>query len=80
MSKAYISDLENGSAGKPNIQYIFAIATALDTTLDELLHDVVISAPPSKSKRNKTEPPPGGCLNSRQSSNYPMRMLTVLLQ
>ena len=30
ISKAYISDLENGSAGKPNIQYVFSIACALD--------------------------------------------------
>lgn len=37
ISKAYISDLENGSAGRPNIQYVYSIARALDTTLHELL-------------------------------------------
>ena len=26
VSKAYISDLENGVAGKPNIQYVFNIS------------------------------------------------------
>ncbi len=41
ISKAYISDLENGSAGKPNIQYIYSIACALDTTLDLLLNGTV---------------------------------------
>jgi transcriptional regulator with XRE-family HTH domain len=40
VSKAYISDLENASAGKPNIQYVFSVANALDTTLDRILdHD-----------------------------------------
>jgi len=41
ISKAYISDLENGSAGKPNIQYVYSIGRALDTTLDQLLHETV---------------------------------------
>ena len=39
LSKAYISDLENGSAGKPNIQYIYAVSVALGVTLNELLGD-----------------------------------------
>src|SRR5262249_4854544 len=38
VSKAYISDLENGVAGKPNVQYVYSIARALDVTLDELLN------------------------------------------
>jgi transcriptional regulator with XRE-family HTH domain len=37
VSKAYISDLENGVAGKPNIQYVYAITMALDVTIDDLL-------------------------------------------
>lgn len=41
ISKAYISDLENGSAGRPNIQYVYSIARALDTTLQELLEGTV---------------------------------------
>jgi len=58
VSKAYISDLENGVAGKPNIQYVFAIAVALEVTLDELLED----AKPSgkiKSHKDSEELPPG---------------------
>jgi len=39
-SKTYISDLENGTAGKPNIQYVYSIAGALGTTLDRLLDEV----------------------------------------
>ncbi|MGB7220083.1 MAG: helix-turn-helix domain-containing protein [Vicinamibacterales bacterium] len=35
--KAYISDLENGSGGKPNIQYLFQVATAFGTTIDALI-------------------------------------------
>lgn len=40
VSKAYISDLENGVTGKPNIQYVYSVARALDTTLDRLLGEV----------------------------------------
>jgi transcriptional regulator with XRE-family HTH domain len=57
VSKAYISDLENGVAGKPNIQYIFAIAKALGVTLDELLHDTERTAAPTK--KQKMDLPPG---------------------
>jgi transcriptional regulator with XRE-family HTH domain len=41
VSKAYISDLENGVAGKPNIQYLYSIAVALDATLDQLVNGAV---------------------------------------
>lgn len=60
VSKAYISDLENGVAGKPNIQYVFSIATALGVTLDELLNDTV-PRPADRSRRKNTvqELPPG---------------------
>ena len=36
--KAYLSDLENNKGGKPNIQYLFQIAEALNTTIDTLIH------------------------------------------
>src|SRR4051812_9433235 len=58
VSKAYLSDLENGVAGKPNIQYVYAIAVALDVTLDQLLDD---SAPKGEKARSskKSDLPPG---------------------
>jgi XRE family transcriptional regulator, master regulator for biofilm formation len=58
ISKAYISDLENGNAGKPNIQYVYAVANSLDVTLDELLGD---SKPKAhrREKRKDHELPPG---------------------
>lgn len=58
VSKAYISDLENGSAGKPNIQYVFSVANALQTTLDRLLGPSTpqIERP---TERGKVELPPG---------------------
>lgn len=58
VSKAYISDLENGSAGKPNIQYVFSVANALETTLDRLLDQAV----PGRIKAESTPAvsvPPG---------------------
>jgi len=58
LSKSYISDLENGTAGKPNIQYIFLIARALDVTLDELLHNTT-GTPLVRPKRPPLERPPG---------------------
>src|SRR5882724_7405948 len=59
VSKAYISDLENGVAGKPNIQYVFNIANALDLTLDELLVDVVPKKHHARKRRSASELPPG---------------------
>lgn len=59
VSKAYISDVENGTAGKPNIQYVFAIARALDVTMDELLEGAapVTSRKPPRSQRGAELPP-----------------------
>jgi len=37
VSKTYISDLENGLGGRPNVQYLYKIATALETTIDALI-------------------------------------------
>jgi transcriptional regulator with XRE-family HTH domain len=58
VSKAYISDLENGVAGKPNIQYVFNVSVALDVTLDDLLKDS--TAKERRTKRRLTgDLPPG---------------------
>lgn len=59
VSKAYISDLENGAAGKPNIQYLYSIAVALDVTLDELVNGAVESAPTEAKIRPSHELPAG---------------------
>ena len=57
LSKAYLSDLENGSAGKPNVQYMFSVATTLGVTLDELLTSS--RAGVSRRRRADQELPPG---------------------
>jgi transcriptional regulator with XRE-family HTH domain len=64
VSKAYLSDLENGNAGKPNIQYVYAVATALGITLDDLLGD----AKPKVHRREKrsTKELPAGLLELQQ--------------
>jgi transcriptional regulator with XRE-family HTH domain len=59
VSKAYLSDLENGSAGRPNIQYIYSIATALGVTLDELLNEGGRRTSASPPKAQNPELPPG---------------------
>lgn len=58
LSKAYISDVENGAAGKPNVQYLFQIAEALETTIDGLLTEATSGAS-SKSKKERQELPAG---------------------
>jgi transcriptional regulator with XRE-family HTH domain len=58
VSKSYISDLENGVAGKPNIQYVYAIAVALDVTVDGLLGQAA-PRPTKKTPRKKQELPQG---------------------
>ena len=57
--KAYISDLENGEAGKPNIQYAYSIAVALDATLDDLLDDAASKQPKQRPKKREDDLPPG---------------------
>lgn len=57
--KAYISDLENGEAGKPNIQYAYSIAVALDVTLNDLLADAAPKQPKSRTRKQDEELPPG---------------------
>jgi transcriptional regulator with XRE-family HTH domain len=59
VSKAYISDLENGVAGKPNIQYVYSIAQALDVTLDDLLTSATDGPPISRQTNIVHELPPG---------------------
>lgn len=58
VSKAYISDLENGVAGKPNIQYVYAIVVALDVTIDDLLGQAAPRAA-KKTARKKQDLPQG---------------------
>jgi transcriptional regulator with XRE-family HTH domain len=60
VSKTYISDLENGLGGRPNVQYLYKIAIALDTTIDALIN---LSLKPSQRRAipavNKEPLPPG---------------------
>lgn len=63
--KAYISDLENGEAGKPNIQYAYSIAVALGVTLDDLLNETAPSSQKPRS-RKKDEPLPPGLAELQQ--------------
>jgi transcriptional regulator with XRE-family HTH domain len=56
--KAYISDLENGAAGKPNIQYLFNVAEALEVTLDELVREA--TAKEQRARRRSAEDLPPG--------------------
>jgi transcriptional regulator with XRE-family HTH domain len=58
LSKAYISDVENGAAGKPNVQYLFQIAEALDTTIDGLLNESR-ETPAPKPRKAKHDLPAG---------------------
>ncbi len=59
ISKAYISDLENGSAGKPNIQYVYSIACSLGVTLDQLLEETVEDANSEKIAAAAADLPAG---------------------
>ena len=56
--KAYISDLENGAAGKPNIQYLFNVSEALEVTLDDLVRDATAKEQRAK-RRTSGDLPPG---------------------
>jgi transcriptional regulator with XRE-family HTH domain len=78
--KAYISDLENGEAGRPNIQYMYSIATALEKTLDDLLNETAPSSQKTRNRKKEEELPPGlGELQQElQLSNADVDMLAQL--
>lgn len=78
VSKAYISDLENGNAGKPNVQYVYAIAVALDVTLDELLGN----AAPNLVRRTprKKEDVPQGLLELQEEAGLTDEDVQMLAQ
>jgi transcriptional regulator with XRE-family HTH domain len=60
LSKPYISDLENGVAGKPNLQYVYSIARALGTTLAQLLEGAVPGQDqPTQEAEVSNDLPPG---------------------
>jgi len=59
VSKAYISDLENGVAGKPNVQYLYSIAVALDTTLNDLVNGAVAAESSALADTHLRPLPPG---------------------
>lgn len=59
LSKAYLSDVENGSAGKPNIQYIYSISLAFGLTLNELLEEGSTRSEGSRTKRKELDLPTG---------------------
>ena len=60
VSKPYISDLENGEGGRPNIQYVYKIAVALDTTIDGLVNRSLRSNSKQKPVERSNEPLPPG--------------------
>ena len=69
ISKAYISDLENGSAGKPNIQYMYSIACALDVTLNQLIDETVEFANSEKVSAADAADLPAGLAELKEEFN-----------
>ncbi len=69
VSKAYLSDLENGGAGKPNIQYIYNVARALDTNLNELLHETTENRKWVHDSRKEHSELPAGLKDLQQELN-----------
>lgn len=57
VSKAYLSDLENGSGGRPNIQYLYQIAMALGTTIERLISGSPESSTPTEEAMTGELPP-----------------------
>ena len=55
LSKPYLSGLENGEGGRPNIEYLYQIATALGTTIDGLLSGTAGSQRKTTAARLKRE-------------------------
>jgi transcriptional regulator with XRE-family HTH domain len=41
VSAGFISDLENGKGGRPNVEYLFHVTTSLGTTIDALIDSTI---------------------------------------
>ena len=78
VSKAYISDLENGTAGKPNIQYVYAVAVALEVTIDQLLQDETSGN--EKKPLKRAEELPAGLIDLQQELGLSADDVQVLAQ
>ena len=81
VSKAYISDLENGAGGRPNIQYIYRIAVALETTIDGLVNQSL--RPTSKRKpqvERSDEPLPPGLAELARSNKLGAQEVAMLAE
>lgn len=76
--KAYLSDLENGTAGKPNIQYVYSVATALGVTIDEVLDGAKPRS--QRRERRKSEDLPPGLLDLQQELNLTEEDVEMLAQ
>ena len=79
VSKAYISDLENGAGGRPNIQYVYRIAVALATTIDGLVNQSL--RPTSKRKpqvERSDEPLPPGLAELARSNKLGAQEVAML--
>src|ERR1700677_4441198 len=59
VSKAYISDIENAAAGRPNIQYVYALAASLGVTLDGLIDETDRRLTGLNPREKKAELPSG---------------------
>ena len=59
VSKPYISDLENGRGGRPNVQYLLRLAVALGTTIDTLVEESAPTPQRRKGEKPKEPLPPG---------------------
>ena len=72
-----LSKVGNAVAGKPNIQYVYSIATALGVTLDQLLQD---AAPASRQRRRRSEELPPGLAELQQQLNLSDHEVETLAQ
>jgi len=68
VSKGYISHLENAVGGRPNVQHLYSIAVALDTTLDRLVACAVDAPTIDSTTGPAPQLPPGLAELERESS------------
>jgi HTH-type transcriptional regulator, competence development regulator len=67
VSKAYISDLENGKGGRPNIQYLFMLTVSLGTTIDALINSTNPAQQQDADESEKHVPLPLGLAEFAQA-------------
>lgn len=78
ISSAFISDLENGKGGRPNIEYLFLLAASLGTTMDALISRTLPPQQQDTEEPSSDIPVPPSLAEFARAQNLPPQEVQML--